>query len=150
MLCMWTQEHFKDMPAVTLDHISSALEFSYGERRLQHVIQDLVSGTKQIWLGTLDDKFVATVVTQIIDYPSKRTCEVCYLGGEAGQGVVSALDNVKYIERWAIHNDCDDMQVFGRRGWLKALKKHGYSDRYTILGKSLREPNTNKGSDNET
>lgn len=150
MLCMWTQEHFKDMPASTLDHIKSALEFSYGERRLQDVMVELVQGSKQIWLGTIDDKFVATVVTHIIDYPQKRTCEVCYLGGESGSGVVEALGEVNYIEEWALENNCDDIQVFGRRGWLKALKKYGYSDRYTILGKYLREPQDNKGSKNET
>ena len=150
MLCMWTQEHFKDMPASTLDHIKSALRFGYGERRLQHVMNELVQGTKQIWLATEDDKFIATVVTHIIDYPLKRTCEVCYLGGEPGAGVIEALGKISYIEEWALENNCDDIQVFGRRGWLKALKKYGYSDRYTILGKYLREPQDNKGSKNET
>jgi hypothetical protein len=150
MLCMWTQEHFKDMPAATIGHIHSALEFSYGERRIQDVMKELVEGSKQIWLGTIDGNFVATVVTHIIDYPGKRTCEICYLGGEAGSGILQALGEVKAIEDWAIHNECDDIQVFGRRGWLKALKNHGYSERYTIAGKSLSNPQDNKGSNNET
>jgi hypothetical protein len=150
MLCMWTQEHFKDMPALTLKHIESALRFGYGERKVEHVIEELVSGSKQIWLGTIGEKFVATVVTQVIDYPLKRTCEITYLGGESGEGVAEALGEVEYIEQWAIFNDCDDMQVIGRKGWLRALKKHGYSDRYTVLGKSLREPTIDKGSTNET
>lgn len=145
MLCMWTHEHFNKIPNVALAHIESALEFGNGERILTNVIEDLIAGSKQIWLGTVGTEFVATVVTQVIDYPSgKRTCEICYLGGEKGSGVMAALGEVKEIEDWAVANKCDDMQIFGRRGWLKALKEHGYSDRYTILGKSLNRPTDNK------
>jgi len=150
MLCMWTQEHFKDMPVSTIEHVESALRFSYGEREIHDIMKELVKGSKQIWLGTIGDKFVATVVTQIIQYPKKKTCEICYLGGEAGSGVLKALGEVEAIENWAVDNGCDDIQVFGRRGWLKALKKHGYSSRYTIIGKNLKAPEDNKGSNNET
>ena len=150
MLCMWTQEHFKDMPYSTLKHIEDALAHGYGERDLKHVIQELVEGSKQIWLGTIGKEFVATVVTHIIEYPNKKTCEICYLGGESGTGVLDALNEVKEIEQWARLQGCDDMQVFGRRGWLKALNKHGYSERYTIVGKSLSDPDNNKGSNDET
>lgn len=150
MLCMWTKEHFKDLPVACLEHIESALEYGQGERKLEHIAQDLIDGTKQLWVGTLNDKFVATVITHVIDYPSKRTCEVCYLGGETGEGVLNALDHVKLIEDWAITNNCDDIQVFGRRGWLRPLKEHGFSERYTIAGKSLKNPSDNKGLLNET
>ena len=61
-----------------------------------------------------------------------------------------ALGNVKTIEEWAVLNDCDDIQVFGRRGWLRPLKEHGFSERYTIAGKSLKDPSDNKGLLNET
>ena len=61
MLCMWTQEHFNKIPNVALAHIESALEFGHGERILTNVIEDLIAGNKQIWLGTLETEFVATV-----------------------------------------------------------------------------------------
>ena len=150
MLCMWTQEHFKDIPISTIEHIESALRFSYGEREVRDVLKELVDGSKQIWLGTLNNEFVATVITQIIDYPKKKTCEICYMGGTAGAGILDALGYLESVEDWAIANGCDDIQVFGRRGWLKALKKHGYSSRYTIIGKDLKTNKDNKGSNNET
>ncbi len=150
MLCMWTQEYFKDMPNATLEHLMSALEHGNGERKLEHIVQELMEGTKQIWIGTIDGKFVATVVTHIIDYPSKKTCEVCYLGGESGTGVLDALGELSVIEEWAELQGCDDMQVYGRRGWLKALKKYDYSERYTIVGKPLGNSQNNKGSKDET
>lgn len=137
MLCMWTQEHFHQLPALVKDHIESALSHGHGERTWEDVASELIEGSKQLWLATLNDKFIATVVTHIIDYPKKRTCEVCYLGGEQGEGVIEALGLVSTIEEWAKLNNCDDMQVFGRRGWLRALSKEGYSERYTILGKEL-------------
>ena len=146
MLCMWTQEYFNKLPSLSVEHIASALKFGYGEREVTDVAQDLIDGNKQIWIGTLDSKFVATVVTQIIDYPSKRTCEICYLGGEGDSGVLGALSEVKEIEDWAVINNCNDIQIYGRRGWVKALKEHGYTDRYTIIVKSLGKPSNNKDS----
>ena len=145
MFCMWTQEHFKELPLACLDHIKLAMESSYGERELKHVAQELAKGSKQIWLKTLDEKFIATVITHVIDYPNKRTCEICYLGGESGEGVMDSLKDIQEIENWATLNNCDDIQVFGRRGWLRPLKEHGFSERYTILGKSLKNPSDNKG-----
>ncbi len=150
MLCMWTQKHFQDLPVATIEHIESSLQFSYGEREIHDIMRELVEGTKQIWVGTIDGELAATVVTHIIEYPKKKTCEICYLGGEAGIGVLRALGEVKSIEDWAISEGCKDIQVFGRRGWLKALDKHGYSSRYTILGKDLESPSDNKGLNNET
>ena len=41
MLCMWTQEYFKDMPNATLEHLMSALEHGNGERKLEHIVQEL-------------------------------------------------------------------------------------------------------------
>ena len=123
------------MPARCLDHLASALEHSYGEREIKDIFDELLQGSKQIWLHSEGDQFTTTVITHLITYPNKLTCEICYLGGE--KGMHRYLSDIATIEEWAKLMGCTDVQIIGRKGWSKMLEKEGYSDRYVVLGKNL-------------
>jgi hypothetical protein len=136
-LAQWPVELFDQLPERVTGDILSALEYSFGERSLKHVLDDLYSGEKQIWLHSTGEVFTATVITQIVEYPSKRTCEVTYLGGDGSLDIIRDKKHVQQVEEWARYNQCQDIQIIGRKGWLRVLKDQDYTERYITLGKQL-------------
>lgn len=134
MICLWSTDNFDKLPNRIVRDISDALEHSFGERVLSDVFDDLALGHKQLWVNDCNGEFTTTVVTQIITYPKKKTLEICYLGG---LDTLNQLSEIKIIEEWARIEGCKDIQVIGRKGWLRALKDEGYQERYTTIGKEL-------------
>lgn len=114
--------------------IQAALNHANGERDVSHVIEELLTGHKQLWLEEQDGEFIGTVVTQVIETPNKKICEITYL---AGNGMINHLGDIKEIEKWAVYNGCTDIHVIGRKGWERALKDQGYTQRYVTIGKTL-------------
>jgi hypothetical protein len=135
MIVQWTQDSLSKLPQKAIQHIALALEHGNGERVLEDVAKDLMSGFKQIWLHTNDsNEFDFTIVTQIIEHPTKKICEIVYSGGE---GMLVALDELKEIEDWARMNGCTDIHAVGRKYLSKSLASYGYTQRYITVGKAL-------------
>ena len=134
LLAMWPASLMHKLPDRIVSDILSAMHYSNGERSFSDLIHEIARGEKQIWVHSTDDEFNATVVTQVSQFPSKKTCEILYLGGDKA---VEFVTDISAIEDWAREQGCDDIQAIGRRGWVKALAPLGYSERYTITGKAL-------------
>lgn len=73
------------------------------------------------------------MVTELCDYPRKRTCIVRMLGGKSlpqeWRGYLSL------VEEWAREQGCSAMEVFGRKGWARKLD--GYDLQQVVLRKEL-------------
>lgn len=134
MIAQWPIEDFDKLPLRVFEDVESALSYSYGERDLSHVIMDLMEGTKQIWMLSDDTEFKSTVVTQIVEHPGKKICELIYLGGD---DMLDMIPELTAVEDWAKENGCSDFHAIGRPGWERVLKKHGYSKRYVTVGREL-------------
>ena len=130
----WPTSEIYNAPLRVGSDIRDALEHGNGEREVEDVIQELLRGDKQLWMKTINDDFVLTVITQVYDTPRKRVCEITYLGGEEVMGFIG---DIKEIELWARENNCTDITVIGRKGWERALRDKGYSPRYVTIGKKL-------------
>lgn len=134
MLAQWPKEMFDQLPNFVWDHISLALEHGNGERTITEVKKDILAGTKQVWLHSIGDKFDFTIVTQIMEHPSKKVCEVVYSGGS---GMIKAMEELRVIEDWARMNGCTDIHAVGRKYLSRTLGNYGYSQRYITVGKKL-------------
>lgn len=138
MLAHWPPEVFHKLPRRVIKDLISAMHYSNNERGLKDLVSDLVSGNKQVWIHSHNNEFNGTIVTQLTDFPGKKTCEILYLGGDtAGDNLMEFIEEIAVIERWARHNNCDDIQAIGREGWVKVLNKYGYQKRYVVTGKLL-------------
>jgi hypothetical protein len=42
-------------------------------------------------------------------------------------------DILQALKDHARHNGCSSVEVFGRKGWERVLKPHGYTHTYTTL-----------------
>lgn len=125
-------------PAVCAQHIQSALDQGHAEEDLSVLAEQVFKGLKQMWVCLPDDaedlnNVSTTLLTELIQYPGRKICEISYLGGD----YLADLDQLETIEDWAKNNDCDSMRVVGRDGWQRVLKPKGYQKWYTVIGKDL-------------
>lgn len=77
----------------------------------------------------------AAAVTQILDYPKRRTLAILYLGGEGMKGWLDPL--IDTIEEFGRAMDCSCLEEHGRKGWERIGKKRGGELVYSVMRKAL-------------
>ena len=105
--------------------IEDALEYAHGSHTLDDVWDAVERGDAQFWPA--ED---AGLVTEMIDYPQRRTLRFWLAGGDLK--ALRALED-KAIE-WSKQWGCTACEIIGRRGWVRALD--GYEEAGTIGVKS--------------
>jgi hypothetical protein len=117
--------------------VQVALDKTEGEIGLKDVYKSILDKDMQLW--TLNDEGpypIGALVTQIINYPQKKACRYVTLGGDV-HGDFDVI--TKIIERWAKSNGCERMEIIGRKGWTKSLKKLGYAEAYSYVTKDMSD-----------
>ena len=115
---------FLDRFQKSADFINAALVYAHNSHTLEDVLKAVVKGDAQFWY---DEN--AALVTEIIDYPQRRTLRFWLAGGD--------LTALKGLEQeainWSKGWDCTACEIVGRRGWGRALKD--YDEAATIFVK---------------
>ena len=80
----------------------------------------------QLWTGITDDNVVkVAMVTRIDTYPRKKACVICFLAGEDMKNWKHLLSD---IENWAVQNGCTELEIQGRKGWVREMKDFKHTD----------------------
>lgn len=89
------------------------------------LMQDIVSGARQLWLVLDDEAFVSFVLTEIktIVATSHKVVVVTDVAGGGGPEQCSLMPT---IEEWARDIGAREVRLVGRLGWRKALAREGY------------------------
>lgn len=110
--------------------IDRALNFSGGTHTFDDVCQMVSEGRLQYWPGPN-----SIVVTEIIEYPRKRTLHFFLAAGN-----VAELE-VMYpkIEEWGRLHGCDSATLTGREGWVRSFlsRKEGWHQKLVVMAKDL-------------
>lgn len=101
--------------------IEAALTYSGGSHTLDDVLRVVAEGNAQFWFA--DD---AGLVTEIIDYPQRRTLRFWLAGGDLETLQKMEHDAIEWSKTWG----CKACEIVGRRGWVKALE--GYEALSTV------------------
>jgi hypothetical protein len=78
----------------------------------------------------------AVLVAEIAFYLGVRTLICRWLGGKSESA--SWLEHISFLEAWAQQNGFLRVEIWGRKGWERIFKPHGYVHESTHLGKFLR------------
>jgi hypothetical protein len=101
--------------------IQDALEHAQNSHTLDDVLRLVLVGDAQFWPAEK-----AALVTEIIDYPQRRTLRFWLAGGD--------LETLRDLEKdaieWSKHWNCVASEIVGRRGWMRALD--GYEIAATV------------------
>lgn len=91
-------------------------------------------GTTQLWVAQhkLTQDILMVCITEGMNLNGKPTLVIRWLGGRHPE---MWLDDIGIIERWAAIQGFHKVEVWGRAGWNKMLKPHGYREIYRVLEK---------------
>ena len=114
------------------DWIESALKKGGETHDFKDIVDGVLSGHMQLWMGTN-----GCAVTEIIVYPNKKVLHVFLAGGDKGYGIKQITDMHDDAMAWSKQQGCDGMTVAGRKGWKKVLQSRGWSEQFTTLLKEF-------------
>ncbi|EJF77789.1 Uncharacterised protein [Candidatus Bartonella washoeensis] len=132
----WDKERIAPYLEEIVAAFSQYVERFKHELTLQELLEEICSGKKQLWLLLDDDdQFLAAVTTQL-QYTAlgkKRAliCDCC------GKGCVDLVDHLQFVEEWARENGACEIEILGRLGWQRSLKKQGYGIDMVYFRKDL-------------
>ena len=112
--------------------IESALKQSGDTNDFKDIVDGVMSGHMQLWMGAN-----GCAVTEIIVYPNKKVLHVFLAGGDKGYGIKQITDMHDDAMAWGKQQGCDGMTVAGRKGWKKVLQSRGWSEQFTTLLKEF-------------
>ena len=130
------QEAIDGMWPTVVDHILKGLEFGHGELDIEDVYRGLKSRDMQLWAAFTEDggECVATLVTEIFYFGSKKVMRLIVLGGGHMPDWLDFLDTLR---EWAEENECDRIEAYCRDGMMRRLEHYGYKKLYNLCGVDL-------------
>ena len=95
--------------------IVDALRYAHNSHTYEQVIDIVKRGDAQLW--AFRD---SAIVTEIIDYPQRRTLRFWLAGGN----LKTLLEVEPKIRKWSILYRCKAVEIIGRKGWEKVMKDY--------------------------
>jgi hypothetical protein len=81
----------------------------------------------------VDKEIIASMVTEIIQYPRKKIVRVITL---SGKDMNSWYEFLPMLEGYAISNDCSSLEAWTRKGMARKLKD--WKQSYCVITKDLK------------
>jgi len=114
--------------------IEKALLHAEGELVPEDIKKHLDEGDLRLWVALKGQEILASMVTEIIEYPRKRIVRVITL---AGKDMNMWYDFLPMIEGYAVKNGCSSLEAWTRKGMTRKLKDWKHS--YDIITKDLKQ-----------
>jgi hypothetical protein len=104
--------------------VAPAVDRSGGRHNLQTTLQRLQSGHMQALLCLREAKPLAACVVQVARYPAQNWLQILFCGGSGMRLWLEPL--LDEIDSLAYENECVGIEISGRGGWRRVLRKYGY------------------------
>ena len=115
---------WKDVEKVLKESVETAI----GKMKMIDVLKGILEGTYVLWVVFEEDKIVAAFTTRIIKYPQRKSMALDWVGGSR---MKEWLDiGMEKVIDFAIQNDCQHLEGYGRKAWGRALRKHKFYPEY--------------------
>lgn len=116
-------------------YIKRALDRASGEFLPSDIKTLLKDKLIQLWLVSENERIIAAVTTEIVNYPQRKHCRVITLGGSKASEWVGLIDTI--VCAWAKENGCVAMDASVRQGLVPSLKELGYTAKSVIVVKEI-------------
>lgn len=108
--------------------LQDALDYAGNTHDLSDVKHGITIGEYQFWPAPR-----GAIVTEIIAYPKFSILHAWLVGGELGQ----IVDMIPSLDAFGRRYGCTKVTGCGRAGWVRALKKHGFTGIMTTVSKEI-------------
>ena len=88
------------------------------------ILKGLIKNSFQLFISW-NKKVESAVVTEVAQYPQKRICRYFLAGGSNMNNWLEPIQTE--IEKFAKLNNCQAIEVAGRKGWARKLKGYSFS-----------------------
>ncbi len=93
------------------------------------ILDGIFDNTYVLWVVMdEDDSIVAAFTTRLLVYPQRKALALDWVGGERMKEWEDQL--IDTMRRYANELECSHLEGYGRKGWGRALKKHGFYPEY--------------------
>lgn len=130
-----TQEELHLVWPVASGLLELALEKEGYGSEISEVLVQLETQYIQLWLALLDRTIVGAVVAELRRYPEHLVARILLTGGTQGSKWEEQL--MQTVEVWAKSRGADVLEVQGRPGWGRRLRKYGLVPHSVTLQKNL-------------
>lgn len=117
------------------EYLITALKYSLGEYSIGDIKNACISKNMQLWVK-IGKKTKGAFVTKIAKYPQKNLLIVILLGGDEFQEWRDEADAL--LNAFGKENNCEYVELFGRKGWGKMLKDIDYREVTRLFAKEIR------------
>ena len=117
------------------EYLNTALKYSLGEYSIDDIKNLCISKDMQLWVK-FDKEVQGAFVTKISKYPQKNILCVLLLGGKEFIKWRDEADAL--LNAFGKQNNCEYVELFGRKGWGKMLKDIDYKEVTRLFAKEIR------------
>ena len=106
-----------------------SVESSRGHLSMADLVRGCLSEEYHMWLS---EHPVGVLFCRFVRYPEKRVYRLMLLVAN----LELAKQYISTVESFAAVKGCDEVEIFGREGWLKTLS--GYDRTHVVMSKDIR------------
>ena len=108
--------------------LKKSVDTATGKVNLIDVLHGILNDTYVLWVVFDGEEVIAAITTRIIQYPQRRSMALDWVGGSRMKEWQDMA--IKKITDFAVLNDCQHLEGYGRKAWGRALKRHGFYPEY--------------------
>ena len=116
------------------EYLNSALKHGLGEYSTSDIKSACISKNMQLWVK-IDKEVQGAFVTKISKYPQKNILCVLLLSGKEFMTWRDEADAL--LNAFGKENNCEYVELFGRKGWGKVLKDINYKEQTRLFAKEI-------------
>lgn len=103
----------------------------------EYIHAQLKAGRSQMSLAFKQRELVMVLTTEISCLLDKAKTRVCVITSFSAENMDEVEQYLPILERYAKMEDCKSIRLFGRHGWIRRLRDHGYNQPWIALEKKV-------------
>jgi len=116
-------------------YIDRLPEQTRGRFTSESIIKSLYEDHRQLWIAFNDqDEIKGIIISRIVIYPECRKLRMIYCSGDDMANWKAQMQTM--LERFAIDNGCNGLEMTGRKGWTRFLADLGWETTYISYEKN--------------
>lgn len=115
--------------------LQRAIEYNDGDFDTNFVLSRLMNSTMQLFVGYNEKEIIYSAVTEILPYQKRKALRIVLMGGKN----IDSWVDTKIFEKFAVSQECDRIEIVGRKGWIKKLETRGYKQTHYIVTKEVKD-----------
>lgn len=137
-ITMIANEDVAEVLPLVAGYLREAVDAAQARTSFEIVVNDLLTAKASLWIGyDTEGPIDVAFVTRVSRYPLKRMLLLELAGGQNMERWLPKATEV--FRQFAIDSKLDGVEIYGRRGWARALAPYGVRETIVVSEIDLRQ-----------